>query len=176
MRGSVNNKTATGVLTVLAAVLLLRAGALVAGELPSKVQAAYLFNFTKFIEWPNAESALTVCVAGADLLGELLNDLAHRPSAGRAIRVLTGRPEDPTACHILYLGQREPRRAELLRQSRGQPVFTVSDAPDFLAEGGIAEFYLDDKGRLRVAIAAAAARAAGLKISGKLLEIAHVVE
>jgi len=161
--------------SVLATVLAIRAELARAEELPIKIQAAYLFNFTRFVEWPADGARLVVCVVGAELLGELLDDLARRPNAGPALQVKLGWPDNPAACQLLYLSRREPRRAELLRQSRGQPVLTVSDAPDFIAEGGLIGFYLDD-GRLKVAVNAAAARAAGLKLSGKLLEVARVVE
>jgi len=116
--------------------------AVAGGELEAKVQAAFLFNFTKFVEWPgDADAPLTLCVSGAENLGRLLAEVVSRPSKGRALKVEVGRPAEPSRCQVLYIGAESPRVGELLEGCRDAPVLTVSDLPDFVRQGGIIGFF-----------------------------------
>lgn len=144
-----------------------------AGELEIKVQAAYLFNFTKFVEWPNdGGDVLNVCVVGKDAIADVLSELAARHS-GRNVRIERAPLNDPKACHVLYLA-RDNQAAALLESVRGRAVLTVSEADNFAQQGGIIGFYMDD-GKLKLEINAANAQAANLKISAKLMEVARVL-
>lgn len=146
------------------------------------VKAAYVYNFTKFIDWV-AEDGVTdraatvvVCVLGSDPVGSALDEIAALESKGRPILVHHVRPgESIPACHILYIGISETQRlAAVLAQVGPVGVLTVSDIPRFAEQGGMIGFTLD-RGRVRVVINAQRVRGAGLRISSKLLEVATVV-
>jgi hypothetical protein len=61
---------------------------------------------------------------------------------------------------------------QLLQQLRGWPVLTVSDAEGFTSQGGVIGLLLEDD-RVRFEIGVAAAQAAGLQISSKLLRLSR---
>lgn len=146
------------------------------------VKAAYVYNLTKFVEWAAedgvADRAATVviCVVGNDPVGTALDEVAALQSQGRPIRVRhVAATEGIPACHILYIGRsEEPRLAQILGQLGTAAVLTVSDIPEFAERGGMIGF-VPDRGRVRLEINAARVRAAGLKMSSKLLEVARLV-
>lgn len=81
-----------------------------------KIEAAYLYKFTKFIKWPDSRfvttSDLNICLIGNDLqeLSTLLSrGISGKQSNGRTLKIfhfpngmLT---TDKSSCHMIYLNQ-----------------------------------------------------------------------
>ncbi|HEX9941487.1 MAG TPA: YfiR family protein [Thermoanaerobaculia bacterium] len=164
---------------LLAAALLAAPGAVraqVAAEYD--VKAAFLYNFTKFVEWPPSAfiddgSSLKLCVLGEDPFGKSLQTVAGEEVAGRKLTVLAkGTLPDPAICQILFISRSERERlSEILSGVRGRPVLTVSDTKGFLDQGGIINFTLEGT-KVRFEINQESAERSGLKISSKLLRLA----
>jgi hypothetical protein len=141
-----------------------------------RVKAAYLYNFLKFVEWPEdaAPGPLTICVAGRNPLGTVLRDLVRdqlvndRPIEARIIL----EPEE--GCHIIFVPEGAATEA-YLRGARGTPVLTVGESSTFLEQGGIANFYIE-RGNVRFEINPAAAERARIRISSRLLQLARIAE
>ena len=167
------------ILSVLLMVLLLSAPAhVMADEVrisEYQVKTAFLYNFSRFVTWPQAtlqdRTEFTLCVTGSDPFGPQLDSLT-----GKAIheKTLVVRRLSSLAmvddCQLVYIGE-NAERSEILLLLGGQPVLTISDAAGFIEEGGIIQFMLiQNKVRFRVNVAAA--NAAGLNISSKLLSLA----
>lgn len=138
------------------------------------VKAAYLFNFTRFVEWPpdeDAAAALTICVAATNPFGAALADTVRgeqvngRPLQARLVR-------DPGGCHVLFIPRNVPH-GPYLQAARGLPVLTVGESREFLPGGGIVNFMIED-GRVRFEINQDAAARANLKISSRLLRLARI--
>jgi hypothetical protein len=140
-----------------------------------RVKAAYLFNFTKFVEWPSgsmpAGTPLSLCVAGANPFGAALEETIRgelvegRPLTTRVVR-------DPSGCHVLFVPQ-GVAAAGMLREARTKPILTVGESRDFLADGGVVNFLMED-GKVRFEISQDAASRAHLRISSRLLRLARV--
>jgi len=149
--------------------------------LETRVKAAYVYNFLTFVEREKSEpepegAPVRVCVLGDQALLAQLKGLSGRPVRGRPLEVLAG-PESgpPPSCHLLVIGRSEAARLpEILRTVSGTGVLTVSDIPRFSRSGGMIGF-LTEGGRVRIEVNPDAAAAAGLRMSAKLLEVAHVV-
>jgi hypothetical protein len=147
---------------------------LCADGLETKVLAAYLYNFTKFIDWPAPfEPHLRICVLDAPELAQLLTELAGRRNNRHHLQVVESLPTNLHHCQMLYLGRDTPRSRELLRTTRAAPVLTVSATPGFITQGGLVGFYRA-AGKLKVEINPTAVETAGLRISAKLMEIARL--
>lgn len=146
------------------------------------VKAAFLFNFAKFIEWPadsfkSPTDPMTYCVAGEDTFGELLDQaLAGKTIGEHAVRLLRPKkPEDADACQIIFLASKQEKlSARFLERLKDHSVLTVGEADDFLKQGGIIRFVLDDN-KVRFEISLTNADHAKLKVSSRLLALARNV-
>lgn len=143
-----------------------------------EVKAAFVVNFARFVEWPEAPAGpFVVGVLGEDPFGDAL-DHAFRGevTGGHAWTVRRlARPEDGTGVQILFVGKSEEKRlAAILAQMRGAPVLTVSDMPGFAGRGGMIGFRLEER-RVRFDIDPEPAAQAGLKLSSQLLKLARIV-
>lgn len=148
---------------------------------PTELKAVFLFNFAQFVEWPaaafeTADSPLVVGVLGADPFGKVLDDVLRNERA-RNRRLALERYKhlsDIERCHILYVSRSEQAHMdEILEAVRGKPVLTVAETDDFAREGGMIQLITDRKVRLRINLKAA--KAAGLNISAKMLQLAEVI-
>lgn len=146
-----------------------------------EVEAAYLFDFGKFVSWPAVEPAnspFLICILGQDPFGPVLDrtiageTLGRRPVQDKRI----ARLQDASGCSILYISSSEsPRLSKILPAVQEAPVLTVSDIPDFVQQGGMIQFVLHD-GRVRFDVNLAPTQKNGLAMSSELLKVAaHVV-
>ena len=147
-----------------------------------QVKAAFLFNFTQFVEWPptafpEAGSPLIIGVLGADPFGPYLDNLVRGESRGtHPIQVVRyQQAEEIEQCHILFVGQREAGQLDaVFARLKNRSILTVGDFKGFALRGGMIRFLtVNNKIRLRVNLEAA--KAAGLVLSSKLLRPAEVV-
>jgi len=146
-----------------------------------EIKAAFLLNFTKFVEWPStafaaAESSLAICILAKDPFGRTLDDLVQGEAVnGRKIEVrrLSDLPQ-PRACQVVFVGLPEKDLSKTL-SSLGPGVLSVGEGESFIRNGGIIGFVIE-KRRVRFDINQAAAERAGLKLSSRLLGVARSVE
>lgn len=171
---------------------LVAAAALLAGSLPVRAQemvaseyevkAAFLYHFASFIEWPDTDggpnpATVTLCVVGPDPFGPALASLAGRNDDGLRLQVrhLMDLKGDP-GCHIAFISAAErPHLAALLARATALHVVTVADLDGFARAGGMIQFVLED-GRVRFWINRGAAARSGVRLSSRLLALAHIVE
>ena len=156
-----------------------------------QIKAAYLYNFSKFVQWPakggvggedkrgddSKASSFTICVMGKSPVASALESIVQGetvdglPVTERTIE----RVEEGTGCRILYVGAPEERSVKrVLSLLEGRPVLTVSDIPNFADHGGMVEFVIEDN-KVRFDVNRAAAEKAGLTLSSQLLKVAHRV-
>jgi len=152
-----------------------------ARETEARIKVAFVYNFPKFIDWPDepraTEAPIRICVLGTDPMGTLLGDLSLRTVRDRLIEVATITDRTPlSSCQMLYIGRSEEQQLPVvLQQARGTPVLTVSDIPLFAHLGGMIGFVIEQD-RVRIEINPGALLQAGLKARAKLLEIARIVQ
>ena len=169
---------------LLAAHLLCAGPALPADETHSayQIEAAYLFNFLKFVEWPGDAAAgpqaqWVIGVLGDSPVGAELSLLAEGKNIeGRGLLVKKIHAKDnPRECHILFVSASEEKRLpSLLSSLQGSSVLTVADFSRFIERGGMIQFVTDGS-RLRMDIDLGATGRARLKVSSKLLALAQAV-
>lgn len=142
------------------------------------VKAAFVYNFAKFVEWPETTStkgAMTLCVAGTrPELATSLAELEKKLVQGRALAVKNNViAADLDTCQVLYIGD---DARTLAGQARGRAgLLTVSDMPGFARSGGMIGLFTEGE-RVRFEINPRSAEAAGLKVSSQLMKLARVVE
>jgi hypothetical protein len=147
-----------------------------------QVKAAFLFHFAQFVDWPadalnNGDSSVKLCIFDDEpRRQELQNTLDGKAIGARAFRVrLISQPQGIQGCNIFFLSRDEARRqTEILKSLRGMPVLTVGETPNFLADGGMIRFHLEED-RIRFDINLEGAELSHLKISSRLLLLATLV-
>ena len=144
-----------------------------------QVKAAFLYNFAKFVHWPQSrfagpESPLVIGVLRSNPFGaELEKAVSGRQINGRSVvvRLVTGSAA-ARQTHLLFVGSEEDANfADLQPTLVGQAVLTVGESTSFARQGGIITFTPQD-GTVRFAINRQTADQAGLKISAQLQKLA----
>jgi hypothetical protein len=147
-----------------------------------EVKAAFLFNFAKFVEWPpqtfaNAAEPVKLCVFGEDPFDHSLERVVEGKTAnGRSMQVVhVHSAKEVKGCHILFISWMEEKQTEaLLKATRGTGILTVGETDSFARAGGVLNFVLQQN-RVAFEINVDAAEQNNLRISSKLLSLAHIV-
>lgn len=149
--------------------------------LERRVKAALLYRFLNYVEWPEAASAtanapFTIGVVGADgLAAELAEFAIGRSVQNHPLAVRTLRPTDPIRdVRVVFIGHSEAAQLASVARSVPAGVLIVTESEDALTQGSIINFLLVD-GQVRFEIALDAARRRGLRLSARLLSVAHSV-
>jgi YfiR/HmsC-like len=164
--------------------LLIAVSSVLGQQKPSEyqVEAAYLYNFGRFVEWPaNLPTAkadsFSICALGEDPFGPSL----HATFAGERVgnkSVVARRisnPRESADCQILFISSSERSRLNKIIESLDKTaVLTVSDMPQFSQRGGMIQFVLEDN-RVRFEVNLSATQKAGLTLSSELLKVATAV-
>jgi hypothetical protein len=147
-----------------------------------QVKAAFLYNFTKFVQWPperfaDEQSPLVIGVFGPNPFGgELERVVEGRLANGRTLVV---RPVATVAqireAHVVFVPEGEEARfAQMAAGSPPPGVLTVGESEAFTVRGGVIVFTLE-VGKIRFVINLDPAERAGLKLSAQLLRLATEV-
>lgn len=166
----------------LAAVLLLCFPSLGDTEASGEygLKAAFIYNFSKFVDWP--DSALSVkkefCIAtlGRTPLDRELAALSGKIVHGRSIvfRKLNA-PEEAAQCQVVFISSSELAKLEaVLDAVRDLPVLTIADRDDFCKKGGMLSLDIE-KGKIVFDVNFREAQRARLKPNPQLLRLARRV-
>jgi hypothetical protein len=153
-------------------------------DLLGQLKVAYLYNFTRFIDWPAAPQGrpFVIGVIGDPDTAERLRLLDGREAEGRTIEIRRyAGVEDVEPSEMLFVGAAaEPELAAIVQRTAGAPTVLVGDTPGYAGRGIAIEFFLKpdlfgDKQRLRFRIDPKALHGRGLKVSAQLLDVAEVL-
>lgn len=146
-----------------------------------QIKSAFLYNFTKFVEWPAVAPTappqpIVIGVLGAAALAQELAELV----AGRNVN---GRPIEVRAVHtaaearttqVLFVSAEEDARYVAMRSELADsPVLTVGESPSFSVAGAIG--FVQDGEKLRFEINVDIAERSHLKVSAQLQKLAVAV-
>ena len=113
-----------------------------------EVKAAFLYNFAKFVKWPEGNDlgpTFVVAVMGEDPFGDILDrTFAGKTIQGRKAEVRRiHTPTPPSDAQILFIGSSErPRLTQILKTLEGGSALTVADMDGFTERGGMIAFRL----------------------------------
>jgi YfiR/HmsC-like len=147
-----------------------------------EVKAAFIYNFTKFTEWPdhlfeNKETPIRICILGKSPFGKLLNDISRSSSQNRALEIkFLSSLQNALNCHVVFISRsKEKKLTQILRKMQHLPILTTSDINGFAQQGGIIGLTIKN-GEVHLKINFEASKKAGVKLSSKLLDIATLVK
>ncbi len=148
-----------------------------------QVKAAFIYNFTGFIQWPDTAfesptAPFVIGIYGEDPFGKYIDELV----AGEHVHghpVIVNRiesAEDFGRCHLVFINaRRKDTLRDLLLPTRSRPILTVSDHAEFAESGGMIRLYTEQN-HIRLLVNVKAINAAHLRVSAKLLSVAELVE
>lgn len=147
-----------------------------------QIKAAFLFHFAQLVGWPAgalsaSDASITLCIFDDEPHRQQLQEaIEGKPAGARIFHLrMLNRTQTAQGCNLLFLSRDELRRqTATLKIVRGLPVLTVGESADFLTDGGMIRFHLDED-RIRFDINLAAADSSHLTISSRLLLLASVV-
>ena len=167
----------------LAMLLALASPCLAQAPDASAIKADMVCNLAKFVTWPDGLIAqnrgqLVVAIFGEDDLAvTLASVLSTRSVNGKPIFVrFARRAQDCKGAQIVYIASSESAHVDdVLGFLNGAPTITLADTDGFAQRGGMVNF-TGAPPRVRFEISLARAEKSGLRISSRLLAIAHVVD
>jgi hypothetical protein len=141
-----------------------------------QIKEAFLYNFLKFVDWPNNPDPIVVGVLGHDPFEGGLKELEDHTVGGKRIVVRQlGSVDEARGVQAVFVsGSEAGRESQIVGALKGAPVLTVSDIPDFSEHGGIITLIIDNN-RTRFKINTDSARNAHITVSSKLLNLATKV-
>jgi hypothetical protein len=147
-----------------------------------QLKAAFLFNFAKFVEWPqtsfqNERAPITLCVFRYDPFGSSLSDVIRGKTINNrslAARTINELPE-LKGCQLVFVSEREDRYLpEIVGSLKGASVLVVGESEGFADRGGAVQFFLENN-KLRFAVNVDAVQRSRILVSSKLLSLARII-
>jgi len=149
-----------------------------------QLKAAFLYNFSNFINWPSTafdtqQADLQICIFGQNPFGNILEAATENLSVKShplKIKYPQTLQEVSKICHILFVSDSETEElSEIIKTVEDLPILTVSDTEDFMAEGGMINFYIENN-KIRIKINNDKLEQAGLKADATLLNLATLCD
>jgi len=147
------------------------------------LKAAYIYNFSKFIKWPDHSfpqdtSSFQITILGDSPITEVLHKaMKGRKVGSRDIHIrVVHKVEQIGSPHILFVSKNMQKIIpNIVKQCGNKPILIVGDVLDgFCQSGGVINF-TPKSSKFRFEINNEAAQHFNLKISSKLLALSRIV-
>jgi hypothetical protein len=145
-----------------------------------ELKAAFLYNFTKFVEWPtnrfpSANAPFVMAVAGnSSCTAELEKIAKERKVNGRTLVIKTiTTAEAVQEAHVLFIPASEDKSVkEWLSAAQRFGVLSIGESEVFGRQGGVINFVLEGE-KIRFDLNIGQAETAELKVSAQLQKLAR---
>jgi YfiR/HmsC-like len=144
-----------------------------------EMHAMMLYNFIKYIQWPNEGDGgeFVVGVMGEDDVFNTLKawyDGKPKGTKKYVIKKLTSAAEAGD-CQVVYLGRNKNKEFENIKgATTGKSILTITDSYNLGQKGSCINFKVMD-GKLKFELNQASVSGANLKVSGQLSSMAIVI-
>lgn len=141
-----------------------------------EIHAQMIFNFLKYIQWPNDAEAgeFVVGVMGEDdVFNTLKTYYDGKPKGAKkySIKKLSS-AEEAATCAVVYLGKNKSGQFENIKTAIvGKPVLTITDSSNLGKKGSCINFKVIDS-KLKFELNQASVTSSSLKVSSQLSSMA----
>jgi hypothetical protein len=146
-----------------------------------EIKAAYIFNFAKFVVWPESSGnndTILLGIYGTDPFGNTLEKtLIGRKAQGKDWKIIrSSNINNLVKCQILFISDvGKYETITLFERTKGLPILTIGDELiDFCELGGIVNF-TSQFSEQQFEINNESAKSKGIVISPKLLLLAKII-
>ncbi|WP_276366881.1 YfiR family protein [Chryseolinea sp. H1M3-3] len=160
--------------------LMVAATTVTAQDRPThEIHAAMLFNFIKYVQWPNEgePGEFVVGVIGDDNVFNTLSQWYNgKPKGSKkyVIKKLTSADESST-CQVVYVGKSKNKEFENIKSSiEGKSILTITDGNGLGQKGSCINFKVID-GKLKFELNQATLTGSNLKVSTQLSSMAILI-
>lgn len=144
-----------------------------------ELKAVFLYNLGHFVSWPPQSinnGYFLICVLGKDpFQGSLEFATAGKQLYNQSVKLrYLKRVEEGLDCQIVFISQsEEPFVSSVIPTLEKYPILTVSDMPNFLNEGGMVRFVIQDD-KVKLHINKTNTKKSNLNISARLSAVAEI--
>ena len=162
-------------------IILMMAGfAVTAQDRPThEIHAAMLFNFIKYVQWPNEGDGgeFVVGVIGDDNVFNTLNQWYNGKQKGSkkyVIKKLSSASES-SSCQVVYVGKAKSKDFDdIMNNIGGKSILTITDGNGLGQKGSCINFKVID-GKLKFEMNQATMTSSNLKVSSQLSSMAILI-
>lgn len=148
-----------------------------------QIKAAFLFNFTQFVEWPSrsfptSQSPAVIGILGTNPFGNYLEETIAGESINKHPLTIQhfNSVDDIANCQVLFVNIQDKNQLQIIIEKlKGKNILTISDANGFSKLGGMIRLYTKND-KINIQVNLEAAKAEDLVISSKLLKLAEIVK
>lgn len=143
-----------------------------------KAYTLFLYNFMKYVEWPNNEGDFIIGVVGDSPVKKELYELAKNKKAkGRKIVVINvATPGDALLCNMVYIPSNKSSELKfIMERVKGKSILIVAEREGMAKKGAAFSFAIDDDDSLKFDINKTALEMQGLKIANILMSLGEIV-
>lgn len=147
-------------------------------DIDYKAYTLFLYNFMKYIEWPDKSGDFVIGVMGDSKVKEELTLLAGKKKVGaRNIVVKTiSNPEDVLLCNMVYIPSSQTNMLKILvTKVKDKPILLVGEREGLARKGAGISFVVDDDDVLRFDINKSVLDSQSLKIANLLMQLGILV-
>ncbi|MDD5539592.1 MAG: YfiR family protein [Candidatus Marinimicrobia bacterium] len=146
----------------------------------NNLKTAFVYNFTKYIAWPQIEKDQTfiIGVLGDDEIISSFQQMAEKKLVGKLpIQIKHYKSlRELKYCHILYIAESKNTQLEaILKQIANRRTLTIASTTGFCKRGVMINFFIQDD-MVKFEMNPAKLENAGLKASSQLLKLARIIE
>ncbi len=147
-------------------------------EEESNLKAVFIYNFTRYVEWPATAPAdnFVIGILGKSVIDEAMEEVAAANTVNNKKIIVKhfSRPEDINSCQVLFIPAGTPYSMKAILSGIGKGVLTIGEKNGAAKEGTAFNFVLI-KNRLKFEANLAAIDAEELKVSSQLLKLAIII-
>lgn len=143
-----------------------------------KAYTLFLYNFMKYIEWPDATGDFVIGVVGESPIKQELSTLAETKKAkGRKIVVkMITSADDAVGCSMIYIPSRKSSMLKpIFEKTKNKPVLIVGEREGLAKKGAAISFVVDDDDALKFDLNKSVVESQSLKVANLLMQLAILV-
>jgi hypothetical protein len=143
-----------------------------------KAYTLFLYNFMKYIEWPDPEGDFVIGVVGESPIKKELTTLSETKKAkGRKIVVkVISTPDDALGCSMVYIPSAKSSMLKLIyEKTKSKPILIVGEREGLAKKGAAISFVVDDDDALKFDLNKSFMESHSLKVANLLMQLAILV-
>ena len=143
-----------------------------------KAYTLFLYNFMKYIEWPEEANEFVIGIAGeSPIQKELLALSEVKKIKGKKIVVkIISSAEEASSCSMVYIPSSKSSMLKLIAEkTKGKPVLIVAEREGLAKKGAAISFVVDEDDTLKFDLNKSALESQTLKAANLLIQLGIMV-